>query len=340
MRYRLLGSSGIRVSEMALGTMTFGTAWGWGADRDECARMLAAYVEAGGNFIDAAHNYTGGESESILGELLEGRREKFVLASKYTLTNDRSDLNAGGNHSKSLRRMLDESLRRLRTDYVDLLWVHMWDGLTSIEQVVRALDVEVRAGRVLQVGFSDAPSWVVSQADAIAERHGWARPVAVQAPYSVRSRDIERELLPMAAAHGMAALAWGVIDGGLLTGKYKAGNAQPRRYGETTVSEATARLVEVIAEVAEQVGASPAQVCLAWVLSRRANGWNVIPLLGARSGAQLRENLSAVDIRLDEEALRRFDEAAAFRLGYPRSFLEDDEILELTFGDQRHLLDP
>src|ERR1700730_7616622 len=208
MRYRLLGDSGIRVSELALGTMTFGTAWGWGAAPDECARIVAAYADAGGNFIDTACNYTAGDAEPIVGELLQGRRDQFVLATKYTLTVDRADPNAGGNHSKSLRRIVEQSLRRLRTDYIDLLWLHMWDGLTSVEQLMQALAVQVRSGKVLHIAFSDTPAWVVSQACEVARAAGWSLPVAVQAPYSASARDIERELLPMAAAHRMAALTW------------------------------------------------------------------------------------------------------------------------------------
>src|SRR5215471_2689830 len=164
MRYRVLGPSGIQVGELALGTMTFGTAWEWGADKAECGRMLEAFVEAGGNFVDTGCNYTDGESETIVGELLDGRRDRFVVATKYTLTLDRSDPNAGGNHSKRLRRAVEQSLRRLRTDYIDLLWLHMWDRTAAIENVMYALDVQVRAGKVLEVGFSDTPAWVVAEA--------------------------------------------------------------------------------------------------------------------------------------------------------------------------------
>lgn len=339
MRYRLLGDSGIRVSEMALGTMTFGTAWGWGAAPDECTHILDAYAEAGGNFIDTACNYTDGESESIVGELLQGRRDHFVLATKYTLTVDRADPNAGGNHSKSLRRVVEQSLRRLRTDYIDLLWLHMWDGLTSVEEVMRALDVQVRSGKILHIAFSDSPAWVVSQACEVARRAGWSVPIAVQAPYSASSRDIERELLPMAAAHRMAALTWGAMDGGVLTGKYAAGGTQPRRYGNAPVSTRPARVASVVGEIAVQRGATAAQVSLAWVLGQRRNGWNIIPIVGARSEAQLRENLGGLDIELDDQDFRRLDEATEFRLGFPRSFLEDDEVIELIFGRTRALLD-
>lgn len=339
MRYRLLGDSGIRVSELALGTMTFGTAWGWGAARDECARMLAVYRDAGGNVIDTACNYTNGESEAIVGELLEGHRDQIVLATKYTLTVDRNDPNAGGNHSKSLRRIVEQSLRRLRTDYIDLLWLHMWDGLTTIEQVMRALDVEVRAGRVLQVGFSDTPAWVVSEAVEVARHHGWSVPVAVQAPFSASDRDIERELLPMAAAHRLAVFTWGALDGGALTGKYAADGDQPRRYGSAPVSERVARTASVISDIARAHAATPAQICLAWALSRRANGWNILPIIGTRTATQLSENLGALRIELYPDSLKRLDDSVQFRLGFPRTFLEDPEVIELIFGRTRELID-
>ena len=203
MRYTLLGRSGLRVSEVALGTMTFGEAWGWGASEDESRRMFEAFVEAGGNFVDTACNYTDGQSESIVGALVEPARDRFVVATKYTLTARRDDPNAGGNHRKNLVQTLEASLRRLRTDYVDLLWLHMWDGMTPVDEVVRALDDLVSSGKVLYVGISDTPAWVVSQAVTLAELRGWSPFVAVQAPYSLADRDVERELLPMARALGL-----------------------------------------------------------------------------------------------------------------------------------------
>src|SRR5581483_11146541 len=219
MRYRLLGPTGLRVSELCLGTMTFGTDWGCGADEAECERIVAAYRDAGGNFLDTASNYTNGASERIVGELTAGERERWVLATKYTLTLDRADPNAGGNHRKSLVRALEQSLRRLRTDYVDLLWLHMRDATTPIEEIVRALDDQVRLGKVLYVGISDSPAWVASRANAIAELRGWSPFVAVQIPYSAVARDPEREVIPMAEELGLTVAAWGVLEHGLLSGR-------------------------------------------------------------------------------------------------------------------------
>lgn len=339
LRYRLLGGTGIRVSEMALGTMTFGTAWGWGADRDACAAILDAYVEAGGNFIDTASNYTNGESEAIVGQLLQRRRDRFVVATKYTLTLDAADPNAGGNHRKSLRRALEQSLRRLQTDYVDLLWLHMWDGMTSLEHVLYALDAEVRSGKVLQVGFSDTPAWIVSEAFAEARRNAWALPTAVQAPYSLSSRDLERDLLPMATAHAMAAVTWGALDGGMLTGKYGPPASDPRRYGDASLSQRRVRTLKVVSDLAAELGATRAQICLAWLMEQRTNGWNLIPIIGARTAAQLREDLGAATLRLTPDQIGQLDAASDFKLGFPREFLEDNEVIELIHGRNRTRID-
>lgn len=334
MRYTLLGRSGLRVSEVALGTMTFGEAWGWGAPEDESRRMFEAFVEAGGNFVDTACNYTDGQSESIVGGLVEPHRDRFVVATKYTLTAQRDDPNAGGNHRKNLVRTLEASLRRLRTDYVDLLWLHMWDGMTPVDEVVRALDDLVSAGKVLYVGISDTPAWVVAQAVTLADLRGWSPFVALQAPYSLADRDVERELLPMARALGLTFTPWGMLEGGALTGKYLEESSEARRYdGVGPKANALAR--EVIA-VAGEVGATAAQVAIAWV---RAQPWHSVPIVGARSEAQLRENLGALDVELTSEHVERLSSASELRLGFPRDFLESEHVRGLIFGDTFDLID-
>jgi aryl-alcohol dehydrogenase-like predicted oxidoreductase len=334
MRYTLLGRSGLRVSEAALGTMTFGDAWGWGADEDESRRIFDAYVEAGGNFVDTACNYTDGQSEEFVGAFTEPERERFVVATKYTLTARPDDPNAGGNHRKNLVQTLEASLRRLRTDYVDLLWLHMWDGMTPVHEVVRALDDLVSSGKVLYVGISDTPAWVVSQAVTLARQYGWSPFVAVQAPYSLADRDVERELLPMARELGLAFTPWGMLEGGALTGKYLEETAEPRRY-ESAGPKTNAIAREVLA-VAEEVGATPAQVAIAWV---RAQPWQTIPIVGARTEAQLRENIGALDVELSPEQLGRLGAAGGFRLGFPREFLESDHVRGLIFGETFELID-
>jgi aryl-alcohol dehydrogenase-like predicted oxidoreductase len=334
MRYTLLGRSGLRVSEAALGTMTFGDAWGWGAAEEESRRIFDAYVEAGGNFVDTACNYTDGQSEELVGAFTEAERERFVIATKYTLTARPDDPNAGGNHRKNLVQTLEASLRRLRTDYVDLLWLHMWDGLTPVHEVVRALDDLVSSGKVLYVGISDTPAWVVSQAVTVAHQYGWSPFVAVQAPYSLVDRDVERELLPMARELGLAFTPWGMLEGGALTGKYLVENDEPRRY--ESAGPKTNAIAREVLTVAEEVGATPAQVAIAWV---RAQPWQTIPIVGARSASQLRENLGALDLELSPEHVERLGAAGGFRLGFPREFLESEHVRGLIFGDTFELID-
>ncbi len=334
MRYTLLGRSGLRVSEVALGTMTFGDAWGWGASEDESRRMFEAFVEAGGNFVDTACNYTDGQSETILGALVRPDRDHFVVATKYTLSTRRDDPNAGGNQRKNLVRTLEASLRRLGTDYVDLLWLHMWDGMTPIEEVVRTLDDLVSSGKVLYVGISDTPAWVVSQAVTLAELRGWSQFVAVQAPYSLADRDVERELLPMARALGLTFTPWGTLEGGALTGKYLDENDEPRRYD--SVGPKANALARAVIAVADELGATPAQVAIAWV---RAQPWHTVPIVGARTEAQLRENLGALDVELTQEQLERLDAAGEFRVGFPREFLESEHVRGLIFGETFELID-
>ncbi len=334
MRYKLLGRSGLRVSELALGTMTFGEAWGWGASKEECGRMFEAFAETGGNFVDTACNYTDGESESILGELLQAERERFVVATKYTLSMRRDDPNAGGNSRKNMVQTLEASLRRLRTDYVDLFWLHMWDGMTPVEEVVRAMDDLVSSGKVLYVGFSDTPAWVVSQAVALADLRGWARPVALQLPYSLADRDPERELLPMAHALDLAVTPWGTLEGGALTGKYLEEGDELRRYDG--VGPKTNEMAREVLAVADELGATPSQVALAWVL---AQPWPLLPIVGARTEAQLRDNLGALDVELPEEALERLSAVSGFQPGFPRDFLESEHVRGLIFGDTFELID-
>lgn len=291
MRYQLLGQSGLRVSELALGAMTFGQDWGWGADKETSRAIFERYVEAGGNFVDTSNNYTDGSSEAYVGEFVTTSRDQFVLATKYTLrlaNGNRRNFNEGGNSRKSMVRSVENSLRRLQTDYIDLLYLHMWDFMTPVEEVMRAMDDLVRAGKVLYVGFSDTPAWVIAYAVALAERLGWSRPVAVQLPYSMVSRDAERDVLPMARSLGLTVAAWGVLNGGVLTGKYNGDNDEPKRYGGA--SDNARSLAAAIAEIAAEIGRTPSQVAINWV--RQQAG--VIPILGARTIAQMEDNLGAL----------------------------------------------
>jgi aryl-alcohol dehydrogenase-like predicted oxidoreductase len=338
MRYRLFGRSGLRVSELALGTMTFGTDWGWGADQQECRRMLDAYGEAGGNFIDTACNYTNGSSERIVGELIAADRDHWVLATKYGLSTRADDPNAGGNHRKNLLRTLEASLGRLGTDHLDLLWLHMWDGMTPVEEVVRALDDAVRAGKVLYVGVSDTPAWVVARAVTMAELRGWAPFTGLQAPWSLADRAVEREHLPLAAALDLAVTPWGLLEGGELTGKYNSPTAGPTRSRPEDVSPRVNDLAREVVAVAEGLGRPPAQVAINWVRQQEF-GCPIVPIVGARSAAQLRTNLGCLDFELEPELLARLSAASGFQLGFPRSFLESDHVRGLIFGETFALTD-
>jgi aryl-alcohol dehydrogenase-like predicted oxidoreductase len=335
MRYRLFGSSGLRVSELALGTMTFGEAWGWGAAPEECRRIFDRFVELGGNFIDTANNYTDGESEQIVGGLIASERDRFVLATKYTLSTRIDDPNAGGNHRKNMVQAVEASLRRLGTDRIDLYWVHMWDGMTPVDEVVRALDDLVRAGKILHVGASDTPAWVVARGIALAELRGWSPFVGIQAPYSLADRGIERELLPMARASGLTLAAWGLLEGGGLTGKYLDSTGEPRRYSE--VSDRVQSVAREVVAVASEMGCSPTQVALAWV---RRQSWPIVPIVGARTLAQVDDALGCLDVVLPDEQLARLTPTAPIDLGFPRSFLESDDVQELIFGATGGMIDP
>jgi aryl-alcohol dehydrogenase-like predicted oxidoreductase len=311
--------SGLRVSELVLGAMTFGEQGGVGAPMSECRRMLDLYAEAGGNMIDTAVNYRDGASEEFLGELLAGRRESFVLGTKYTVSRDRTDPNAAGNHRKNLRASLETSLRRLRTDYVDLYWVHMWDRHTPVEETMRALDDAVQAGKVLYVGISDAPAWVVARANTLAQWRGWSPFIGLQVPYSLLQRDIERELLPMAESLGLGVTAWSPLAGGVLSGKYtRPESASGGRLAPESLSSRDHAVARVVQDVADELGVTPSQVAIAWTMSRSPV---IHPIIGARTADQLRDNLAALDLTLQPETVTRLEEATGFTLGFPNDFI-------------------
>ena len=329
MRYKLLGKSGLRVSELCLGTMTFGNDWGWGATKEESRKMLDAFVEAGGNFIDTANNYTDGTSEKFVGEFTKADRDHFVIATKYTLNEFATDPNFGGNHRKNMRRSVEGSLKRLDTDHIDLLWLHMWDGITPVDEVMRALDDLVRAGKVLYVGISDTPAWVVSQANTLADLRGWSRFVAYQGEYSLASRAPERDILPMTQAMDMAYLPWGILEGGEITGKYNAPaqSDEPKRSKDT--SERIKGIASALLELGNETGYTPSQIAINWV---RQRPFHMIPILGARSEIQLRDNLRCLDFELTPEQIERLNKASPIDLGFPHSFLSSDHVRGLIFG--------
>ncbi len=322
MRYRTFGNTGLRVAELFLGAMTFGEQGGVGAPIEECRRIVDAYADAGGNVIDTAINYRGGASEEILGELLEGRRDRFVLATKYTVSRDRDDPNGAGNHRKNLRLSLETSLRRLRTDHLDIYWVHMWDRHTPIEETMRALDDEVRAGRILYVGVSDAPAWAVARANTLADWHEWTPFAGLQVPYSLLQRDIERELLPMAEHLGMTVAAWSPLFGGVLSGKFTGGQGPEggTRIDPSSITEHQHTVATTLHSVAGDVGATPSQVAIAWLRTRSPA---IHPIIGARRLDQLLDNLGAAEVGLPDDAVARLEAATAIDLGFPTTFIAE-----------------
>ena len=338
MRYRLLGRSGLRVSELALGTMTFGEEWGWGASEPESKRMFDAYAEAGGNFVDTANRYTEGTSERFVGDFIAADRDHWVVATKYTLWTRRDDPNFSGNHRKNMIQACEASLKRLKSDYIDLYWVHAWDFTTPIEEVMRGLDDLVSAGKVLYVGISDTPAWIVSRANTIADFRGWSPFVGLQIRYSLIDRTAEADLLPMARSLDLAVTPWSVLGAGVLTGKYSRGN-QPedgRAKEGAATRERNLVIAESVVSIAEEIGCSPSQVAIAWV--RQQDGV-VIPLLGARNLPQLTENLGALEIRLSDEQLATLDDVSQVDLGFPHNFLSDPNIRDVASGGSWERID-
>src|SRR5271157_4180541 len=307
MRYKLLGRSGLRVSELALGTMTFGDAWGWGADADESKKQFDLFAEAGGNFIDTSVNYTNGQAETILGGLLKAERAHFVLATKYSLTNPEShDPNSGGNSRKNMRQSVERSLQHLQTDYIDLLYLHIWDHMTPLEEVVRGMQDLVEQGKVNYVAFSDTPAYIVS------------------------------------AAVTLAVLPWGVLGQGILLGKYSSGSTETTRWDKSGVkiSQQTQATIDCVAAVAAESGMTKTQVCVNWI--RQSKRAEFIPVLGARTAVQLQESLDCLKYTLSDEHMQRLDAVSRIEYGFPRDFLEGDmrqRIFGSTFDQIDHPLD-
>jgi aryl-alcohol dehydrogenase-like predicted oxidoreductase len=321
-----LGRSGLRVSPLCLGTMTFGLDWGWGSDVDTSRAIMDAYEAAGGNFIDTANIYTKGHSEKIIGDHIgkhAARRERFVIATKFVGNVHPGDPNAGGAGRKNIHASLNESLRRLQTDYVDLLWMHWNDRHTPIEETIRALDDLVRAGKVRYLGFSDTPSWRVAQAQTIAQFRGWSPLIALQIELSLLERTVEGELLPMAEAMGLGVTPWSPLKGGVLTGKYTRANAGKQEPGRGewvtgSLTEQAFTIVDELVRVAKANSTTPSRVALAWTLSRPGVA---SPIIGARTMDQLRDNLGALDVHLSPADIAALDKVSAVRQAFPHDFL-------------------
>lgn len=338
MRYKLLGKSGLKVSEICLGTMTFGEEWGWGAAQGESKKIFDAFVKAGGNFIDTANRYTNGTSEKYVGEFIRSDRQRFVLATKYTFAAAGSDPNAGGNHRKNMMQSVGASLKRLKTDYIDVYWVHGRDDMTPVDEIMRGLDDLVHQGKVLYVGISNTPAWEVARANTLAELKGWSSFVGLQVEYNLLERTPERELLPMSRALEIGVTAWAPLAGGALTGKYLETNDQPKRLAEHSVrlNERNTAIAREVRAVANDIGCTSAQVALNWVRAQRGT---VIPIVGARNEPQVADSLGALAVELPIEYVERLNEVSRIDMGFPHEFLARPNIQEITFGGMRDRID-
>jgi aryl-alcohol dehydrogenase-like predicted oxidoreductase len=335
MKYRPFGTTGLRVAQLFLGAMTFGEQGGVGAPVEECRRMVDAYADAGGNVIDTAINYRGGTSEEVVGALLAGRRDRFVVATKFTVArNSDDDPNAAGSHRKNLRLSLETSLRRLQSDYIDIYWVHIHDRHTPIDETLRALDDAVREGKVLYVGVSDTPAWIVARAQTLAEWRGWSAFAGLQVPYSLLQRDIERDLLPMAEAFGMSVAAWSPLGGGVLSGKFTARSAPTSgtRVAADSIPEPDLAVARAVDAIAAELGTTSAAVALAWTMHRSPA---IHPIIGARTLAQLNDNLGVVDLELPADAIATLEAAAPFAPGFPNEFIDSTRAWVFGAADAR-----
>lgn len=338
-RTSLLGTSGLRVSPLCLGTMTFGTEWGWGVPEETAFALLDRYAEAGGSFIDTADLYTQGTSERIVGAWLRARgaRHRMVVATKFTFQMGKEtppNANAGGNGRKNILRAVAASLERLQTDFIDLLWLHCWDQVTPVEEVVRTLDDLVRAGTVRAVGLSDVPAWYAARACTLARERGLEVPCALQLEYSLLERSIEREHVPLARELGLGITPWGPLAVGMLTGKHKRGTGGAKVDGSgrlKTVENSPApthvrlfqeknwQVVDLVCAIAQEVERTPAQVALNFITRRPGIQSTII---GATRLEQLEENLTSLEFELPADAKKRLDDATRLESVHPYSFFE------------------
>jgi len=325
--YITLGRSGLRVSPLCLGAMTFGEDWGWGSSVADSQTIIDRYLAVGGNFIDTANGYTKGHSEKIIGDHLgrvPHRRDRVVLATKFLSNMYRGDPNGGGSHRKAVMAQCEQSLRRLQTDYIDLYWMHAFDATTPIEETLRALDDLVASGKVRYIGFSDTPAWKCAEAQTIARFRGWAPLIALQIEYSLLERTVEGELIPMAIELGMGVTPWSPLKSGVLSGKYKREqHGQHQGDGRTqwaasALNDKTYDLLDEVAKIARELDTTSARVALAWVQSRPGVASTII---GARTLAQLEDNLASGDVRLQPEQVARLDALSKPKLNFPADFI-------------------
>ncbi|MGZ3872129.1 MAG: aldo/keto reductase [Mucilaginibacter sp.] len=330
MKYKLLGRSGLKVSELCLGTMGFGTEGGWGADQQTSFAIMDTFANAGGNFLDTANVYKLGTSEKIIGEYISNHdRDYFVLATKYSLKDNVTNPNASGNNRKNMMRSVEESLKRLKTDFIDILYLHIWDDITPIDEILRAMDDLIRQGKVNYAAISDTPAWVVAKGNTLAELMGWSQFVALQVEYSLLARTPERELIPMARHFGMTVTPWAPLAGGALTGKYLRGEQGRIKPESNRLNEHSANITKAVVAIADELGISAGNVALKWTTEQ---GFSAIPIVGATKVSQLEDNLKTIDVELSEAHLQKLAEVSAIQLGFPGDFFREEAVKTNTFG--------
>jgi len=335
MNYKQLGKSGLKVSELCLGTMGFGTEWQWGAEYETSKAIFDEFVKEGGNFLDTANIYTNGSSERFLADFIATERHHYVLATKYTLSDNRSNtnVNGAGNSRKNMMRSVEESLKRLKTDYIDLLYLHAWDALTPIEEVMRGMDDLVKQGKVNYVGFSDTPAWVVSSAQTMALLRGWAPLVAMQLEYSLMQRTPERDLIPMCQEFGISVIPWAPLAGGALTGKYIMGDKGRLPETSQRLNARNTQIVNEVIKIAEETGWKPSNIALKWCLQKT---YSSIPVVGATKVKQIKENMECLALNLLPEHIERLNKASEIEKGFPHDFLLVEGTREVIYGGFDH----
>ncbi len=339
MRYKILGEkTGLKVSEFALGTGMLGMRYGYGTPRDEALRILGGYVEDGGNLFDVSDAYQGGESESLVGDFVSSNRNDFVIITKYTRSAQSNPaLGVLGNSRKAMVQSVEESLKRLKTDHIDIYLAHIYDGVTPIEEIARGFDDLARAGKILYAGFSNFPAWRVSTAATIANLRSWVPISVVELEYSLLQRASEREILPMTEAFGLGVLGYSPLAAGILTAKYLRGETGRATELKSSVPLAEAdneSVLSTLVSVAEEIGTTPGRVAISWVVSKK-----VLPILGAKTFSQLEENLAASSITLSPDQIRRLDLSSAIPLEYPHQMLASEGVQNLLTGNRHQLID-
>lgn len=330
MKYKLLGKTGLKVSELCLGTMGFGTESGWGTDLETTKKIVERFVDAGGNFLDTANRYTNGTSEKFIGEITQSNRDYFVLATKYSLiTAPGNNINAAGNSVKNMKLSLEASLKRLKTDYIDLFYLHIWDGYSPIEEVMRGMEELVKSGKVMYIGISDTPAWIIAKGQTYAEMLGWNSFAALQVEYSLLQRSTEADLLPMANHFGMSILPWAPLAGGALTGKYIRGEQGRITEASKRRNERAMAITKVVMSIANELNCDPSSVALQWIKQRYEQA---IPIVGVTKLDQLDLNLKSIHVTLSENHLQLLNEASKIEFGFPHEFMREENVREYVTG--------